>query len=564
MRTPRHVEDEFALMIYDIEYSYGGLPKAQRWRVEQWVKKLCSEPDHPAWRKNRNRYTQLLLSMVQQERLSEPFDKLPSDSKLPPFPIHLTVYLKSHRVRRSTHGVPPAIRSLEENGHDTPKRPAISIGGIHHAVGAIDPRLSADKTRRTAMERKLMGSTTKQQRTHAFYEGNGGSSIHVDGIGSGSGSGLGHEAAASSGSVSWGSSTTRSHSHSKSSRKGQLEATGKVFFNPLGADADITTGDVSGVSGIRSRGTDVHTQPRLTLSQKPTSFFLARSKEMNAQAQANANLSANASAHALRKELEAERSKRMELESRVDAVARHEVNSKRHIAELLEDRHEMQSLLQESLGHSLAGRSLESSAASSEVLGEQQLLLQPEGMTQTSESDRAKENELIEREKHLAARESELNQKYEEVLGAHTALQEWEHELQQKAEKLVSERAPEAEASTATSVAEKREAALAHQRAEQLAEQVELLRTQLHTLNEVRERETIAYEERIEKLLHGLSPNRQPLQAAPAVATPPPESCGDAVSAPPSAKSAGSSFYDFSPNESKDKSIDLDETTTQS
>ena len=230
--------------------------------------------------------------------------------------------------------------------------------------------------------------------------------------------------------MSWGGSTTRSHSHSKSSssRKGQLEATGKVFFNPLGADADITTGDVSGVSGIRSRGTDVHTQPRLTLSQKPTSFFLARSKEMNAQAQANANLSANASAHALRKELEAERSKRMELESRVDAVARHEVNSKRHIAELLEDRHEMQSLLQESLGHSLAGRSLESSAASSEVLGEQQQQQQhPEGMAQISESDRAKENALIEREKHLAARESELNQKYEEVLGAHTALQEWEH-----------------------------------------------------------------------------------------------------------------------------------------
>eukprot|EP00698_Gefionella_okellyi_P010389 TRINITY_DN2693_c0_g2_i1.p2 TRINITY_DN2693_c0_g2~~TRINITY_DN2693_c0_g2_i1.p2 ORF type:complete len:379 (+),score=112.06 TRINITY_DN2693_c0_g2_i1:93-1229(+) len=70
-------EAEFQTMLFDIERHYIVLPKPERIRVEQWVKKLCEPVPNKQWAKNRNQHAELLLHMVKQKRLEEPYHKLP-------------------------------------------------------------------------------------------------------------------------------------------------------------------------------------------------------------------------------------------------------------------------------------------------------------------------------------------------------------------------------------------------------------------------------------------------------------------------------------------------------
>jgi len=89
-RTPARVIDYdeiFKEHLFDIERSYVVLPKPERIRVEQWVKKLSEPMPNKEWQKNRNMYAELLLHMVRTKRLEEPFNKLPYGGPLHTLPM---------------------------------------------------------------------------------------------------------------------------------------------------------------------------------------------------------------------------------------------------------------------------------------------------------------------------------------------------------------------------------------------------------------------------------------------------------------------------------------------
>jgi hypothetical protein len=83
------MDDQFAKYVEEIEKHYINLPKLQRIHIEKWVEKLISIGNNTVFRKHRNAYTKLLLSMVLKRSLSEPFTMLPPDGPLPSYPFHI-------------------------------------------------------------------------------------------------------------------------------------------------------------------------------------------------------------------------------------------------------------------------------------------------------------------------------------------------------------------------------------------------------------------------------------------------------------------------------------------
>jgi hypothetical protein len=83
------MDDQFVKYVEEIEKHYINLPKLQRIRIEKWVEKLISIGSNTVFRKHRNAYAKLLLSMVLKRSLSEPFTTLPPDGPLPSYPFHI-------------------------------------------------------------------------------------------------------------------------------------------------------------------------------------------------------------------------------------------------------------------------------------------------------------------------------------------------------------------------------------------------------------------------------------------------------------------------------------------
>ena len=79
------MDQSFASCLAEIEKSYLVLPKAARIRVERWVQKLVSTGNNPTWKKHRNEYARLLLSMIVARNLEAPFNAMPSEEPLAPF-----------------------------------------------------------------------------------------------------------------------------------------------------------------------------------------------------------------------------------------------------------------------------------------------------------------------------------------------------------------------------------------------------------------------------------------------------------------------------------------------
>ena len=83
------MESTFLKCLREIELAYVHLPKILRIRVEKWVEKLAGTGNNPTWRKHRNAFARLLLNMVVTRNLSEPFNVLPPEGPLPPYPFRI-------------------------------------------------------------------------------------------------------------------------------------------------------------------------------------------------------------------------------------------------------------------------------------------------------------------------------------------------------------------------------------------------------------------------------------------------------------------------------------------
>ena len=108
---PDKIENAFLTCLKEIEVRYTVLPKSLRLRymlpivgycllifrirVERWIEKLVIVGKNDVWKKDRNLYARLLLSMVLARSLSDPFDVTPPEGPLPPFPSYLRPKLKN-------------------------------------------------------------------------------------------------------------------------------------------------------------------------------------------------------------------------------------------------------------------------------------------------------------------------------------------------------------------------------------------------------------------------------------------------------------------------------------
>lgn len=89
------LERPFLNCLTEIERTYIPLPKHIRIRVEKWIEKLIATGDNQIWKRHRNSYAKLLLSMVINKTFSDPFDSLPPEGPLAPFPSHLKTQVKN-------------------------------------------------------------------------------------------------------------------------------------------------------------------------------------------------------------------------------------------------------------------------------------------------------------------------------------------------------------------------------------------------------------------------------------------------------------------------------------
>ena len=77
------LDGEFAATMIEIEQLYEKFPKQDKIRIQQWSKKLCQVASNPAWKRNRNLYAEILLDMIYNSNLEEPFSRIPPEGPLP-------------------------------------------------------------------------------------------------------------------------------------------------------------------------------------------------------------------------------------------------------------------------------------------------------------------------------------------------------------------------------------------------------------------------------------------------------------------------------------------------
>ena len=91
-----NIDRAFFHCLKEIEISYTVLPKILRLRIEKWVEKFITVGHNTVWKKNRNMYAKLLLSMIISKSLTDPFHVSPVEGQpLPPFPSYLIPKFKS-------------------------------------------------------------------------------------------------------------------------------------------------------------------------------------------------------------------------------------------------------------------------------------------------------------------------------------------------------------------------------------------------------------------------------------------------------------------------------------
>mmetsp|Transcript_28632 Transcript_28632/g.50907 ORF Transcript_28632/g.50907 Transcript_28632/m.50907 type:complete len:202 (+) Transcript_28632:364-969(+) len=73
----KKLDAEFAYQIARVTENLTSYSKHQQVRIKQWITKLQSVEEHPAWRKNRNKYAELLATMTEMLVLQDPFAKVP-------------------------------------------------------------------------------------------------------------------------------------------------------------------------------------------------------------------------------------------------------------------------------------------------------------------------------------------------------------------------------------------------------------------------------------------------------------------------------------------------------
>ena len=92
----QNIDRAFFHCLKEIEISYTPLPKIIRLRIEKWVEKFIIVGSNLVWKKNRNMYAKLVLSMIISKSLSDPFHISPVEGEpLPPFPSYLIPKFKS-------------------------------------------------------------------------------------------------------------------------------------------------------------------------------------------------------------------------------------------------------------------------------------------------------------------------------------------------------------------------------------------------------------------------------------------------------------------------------------
>lgn len=92
----QNIDRAFFHCLKEIEISYTSLPKILRLRIEKWVEKFTTVGFNTVWKKNRNMYAKLLLSMIISKNLTDPFHISPVEGQpLPPFPSYLIPKFKS-------------------------------------------------------------------------------------------------------------------------------------------------------------------------------------------------------------------------------------------------------------------------------------------------------------------------------------------------------------------------------------------------------------------------------------------------------------------------------------
>ena len=66
---------EFINLILEIEKKFVSLAKHDKLKIESWVKKLCIPTNNKEWKKNRNLHAILMLDMILNNKIEEPYNK---------------------------------------------------------------------------------------------------------------------------------------------------------------------------------------------------------------------------------------------------------------------------------------------------------------------------------------------------------------------------------------------------------------------------------------------------------------------------------------------------------
>eukprot|EP00002_Diphylleia_rotans_P003854 TRINITY_DN12737_c0_g1_i2.p1 TRINITY_DN12737_c0_g1~~TRINITY_DN12737_c0_g1_i2.p1 ORF type:complete len:677 (+),score=146.33 TRINITY_DN12737_c0_g1_i2:45-2075(+) len=122
------LDQTFYEHLYQVEQLYNSFSKQERIRIESWVSKLCELCPLPSWKRNRNRYSRLLLHMVRSQRLDSPFDKRPPSSELKTLPGWMVSGL-SETKPKTTEGKLPKPKGTVHLVHNNQPKATISVSG---------------------------------------------------------------------------------------------------------------------------------------------------------------------------------------------------------------------------------------------------------------------------------------------------------------------------------------------------------------------------------------------------------------------------------------------------
>jgi hypothetical protein len=111
-------ERMFLDCLKEIRNSYVEFNKPLRLRIEKWVEKLSmANSKNITWRRHRNAYAKLLLGMIVEKNLTDPFHQMPPDGPLPSFPVQYNHKFKSMLGSHETSFWRELFRNIQD-GND--------------------------------------------------------------------------------------------------------------------------------------------------------------------------------------------------------------------------------------------------------------------------------------------------------------------------------------------------------------------------------------------------------------------------------------------------------------